>query len=212
MKKFLVIIMAMAMIMPVANAQNSKALKKALKKEYKTRMKDFKKEGWKVYGTARTLDVSLLRHYDMLEQLGEKGFQLHGISAKSGVKSAAEQQAENDAARRYAEAANKDLKARMAGDLALTGTPDADFSHFYSAYEAAVEKNIAGELRSPTISLIREETKGVYEVEVFYIVNEDAATRARIRAAENAAKESAAAQKYAEQISEFVKAGFKVED
>lgn len=58
------------MFMPVmTNAQN-KALEKALKKEYKTKMKEYKKEGWKVFGTSRSLEVALLTHYDKLTTLG----------------------------------------------------------------------------------------------------------------------------------------------
>ena len=50
-----------------------------------------------------------------------------------------------------------------------------------------------------------------YEMQIYYIVNESAASQARIKAFENAARESEAAQKYAEQVSDFVKEGFKVE-
>lgn len=45
-------------------------------------------------------------------------------------------------------------------------------------------------------------------MQVFYIVSESAANKARIRALENAAKESAAAQKYVNQVPDFVKEGF----
>ena len=41
----------------------------------------------------------------------------------------------------------------------------------------------------------------------YFIASESAATKARIRAYENAMKESAAAQKYAGKISEFIKEG-----
>jgi hypothetical protein len=43
----------------------------------------------------------------------------------------------------------------------------------------------------------------------FFIVSESAATRARIRAYENAVKESEAAQKYAQKVSDFVREGFE---
>ena len=45
----------------------------------------------------------------------------------------------------------------------------------------------------------------------FFIVNEDAATKARIRAFENAYKESEAAQKYADKVAKFVREGFEKE-
>ena len=48
-------------------------------------------------------------------------------------------------------------------------------------------------------------------MQTFFVVNEDAASKARIRAYENALKESAAAQKYAEKVSEFIREGFEGE-
>lgn len=46
-------------------------------------------------------------------------------------------------------------------------------------------------------------------MQVFYVINESEATKARIRAWENAARESEVAQKYATEVSEFIKEGFK---
>ena len=64
----------LAMVMPMAVAQN-KLLEKAQKKEYKAKIKEFKKEGWKLYGSSRTIEVALLTHYDKLRQLGENGYE-----------------------------------------------------------------------------------------------------------------------------------------
>ena len=46
-------------------------------------------------------------------------------------------------------------------------------------------------------------------MQTFFVVSESAATRARIRAYENALKESEAAQKYAQKVSDFVRKGFE---
>jgi hypothetical protein len=48
-------------------------------------------------------------------------------------------------------------------------------------------------------------------MQTYFIINEDAACKARIRAMENAARESEAAQKYAQKVSDFVREGFKAE-
>ena len=45
-----------------------------------------------------------------------------------------------------------------------------------------------------------------------YIIDEAAASRARIRAFQNAAKESAIAQKYADQVSKFIEEAEFVEE
>ena len=70
-----------------------------------------------------------------------------------------------------------------------------------------MQKEINGELEE-TFSVIKDNKDGTYEMQTFFIVSESAATRARIRAYENAAKESGAAQKYAQKVREFVSKGF----
>ena len=52
--------MAMALMVPSAIAQNNKALGKARKKEYKEKIKTYNKEGWKLYGSSRSVEVALL--------------------------------------------------------------------------------------------------------------------------------------------------------
>ena len=60
-----------------------------------------------------------------------------------------------------------------------------------------------------SFSIIRTNTDGTYEIETYFVVSESAASKARIRAFEQAAKESEAAQRYAEKVSEFVRDGFE---
>ena len=45
MKKIIMFFMALCMVLPALNAENYKALNKALKKEYKVNVKEFKKGG-----------------------------------------------------------------------------------------------------------------------------------------------------------------------
>jgi len=73
-----------------------------------------------------------------------------------------------------------------------------------------------GELK-PSFSVIRtkgKDDKGneIYEMQTYFVVNEAAASKARIRAMEEAMKESELSQKYAEKVSGFVREGFDLED
>ena len=73
MKKLLLfgIIVSMSIgVFGVQAAAQSKALQKAMKKEYKLKMKEYEKGGWKIFGTSHTLDVALLAHYDNLTKDG----------------------------------------------------------------------------------------------------------------------------------------------
>lgn len=191
-----------------SSAQN-KALEKALKKEYKTKMKEYKKEGWKIFGTTKSLDVALLLHYDKLAELGENGDEIVGVASNVKSKNVGHQVCINNACLRYADSAGSHVKGRIVSDMAQNADDtNMEFDKFYAAYERLVDKEIKGELKE-SYSIIREIRPGLFEMQTYFIVNEDAAMKARIRALENAAKETEIAQKYANKISEFVKEGFR---
>lgn len=209
MKKFLMLIVA-ALLMaaaPAAMAQN-KALQKALNKEKKEKMKEYKKEGWKLFGSSRSLEVALLKHYDKLNELGEDGREVVGIASKFKSKNVGKQMAANNACLTYAQQAGSSLKGRVVSDMSGDGTSaEGEFDHFYGAYERLVEKEIKGEMQ-PSYTIIRDLGDGTFEMQDYYIVSESAASQARIRALENAMKESEAAQRHAEKIASFVREGF----
>lgn len=210
MKRFVLLIMAICLIAPNVEAQN-KQLERKLKQEYKTKMKEYKKEGWKLFGSSHSLDVALLTHYDKLKSLGEDGREVLGIASRFKSKNVGKQMAINNACVTYAQQAGSYVKGRVVSDMAGDGVDaDAEFDNFYAAYERLVEKEIKGEL-SESYCIIHDNGDGTFEMQAYFIVSESAATKARIRALENAAKESAAAQRYAEKVSEFVREGFETE-
>lgn len=210
MKKVLILLLSMVLTVPVANAQN-KVLQKAIKKEYKTKMKEYKKEGWKLFGSSRSLDVALLKHYDKLETLGDNAYEIVGICAQYKSDNVGHQAAINNACNTYARNAGSHVKGRVVSDMASNGDDtSAEFDHFYAAYETLVEKEIRGEMQE-SYAIYKTLGNGEKTMQVYFIINEDAATKARIRAYENAMKESEAAQKYAEKVSNFVREGFEAE-
>ncbi len=210
MKRFITFLLMMALVMPMAVAQN-KLLEKAQKKEYKAKIKEFKKEGWKLYGSSRTIEVALLTHYDKLRQLGENGYEVMGEASSFKSKNVGKQMSINNACNIYARNAGSHVKGRVVSDLAGdANNTDAEFEHFYAAYETLVEKEIKGEMQE-SFSVIKDNKNGTFSMQTFFIINEDAAVKARIRAMENALKESEAAQKYAKKVSDFVREGFEAE-
>ena len=211
MRRLVVMMLAVVLAAPLSNvsAQN---LSKAIKKEYKAKMKQLKKEKWELYGSARTLDVTLAKYYEALDAK-EDVREIMGNAARFKSKTVGHQSAINDACRTYAQQCGSTVKGRIDSDLASDGLDvSSEFDHFYAAYERLVEKEIQGELQEK-FSIIREidKEKGdpVYEMQTYFIVDEEAASRARIRAYEQAVKESEAAQKMATKIGDFVKAGFE---
>lgn len=208
MRKLLVILLATLLVAPVENVSAQK-LSRAIKKEYKAKMKQLKKEKWELYGSSRTLEVVLGKYYEELDSK-DNVREIMGNAAKFKSKTVGHQSAINDACRTYAQQCGSIVKGRIDSDLASDGEDvNSEFDHFYAAFERLVEKEIQGELVEK-FSLIREIDKDgpVYEMQTYFLVDEEAASKARIRAYEQAVKESEAAQKMATKIGDFVKAGF----
>lgn len=211
MRRIVVILLAVLLAAPMWNvsAQN---LSKAIKKEYKAKMKQLKKEKWELYGSSRTLEVTLSKYYESLDA-NPNVREIMGLAPRFKSKSVGHQTAINDACRTYAQQCGSTVKGRIDSDMASDGLDvKSEFDHFYAAYERTVEKEIQGELQEK-FSIIRQidKEKGdpIYEMQTYFLVDEEAASRARIRAYEQALKESEAAQKMANKIGDFVKAGFE---
>lgn len=213
---FLMLVVAMAIAMPSNSyGQYDRMKKKAQKKEYKAKMKQFKKEGWTVYGTSHSMDVALLSHYEALQEEGAD--EIVGVASAFMSKNVGKQASLNSAINEYARRAQSFVQGRVVSEMFnnADNIPE-EFDKFYAAYESMLVKEIKGELK-PSFSVIRtkgKDDKGneIYEMQTYCIVNEVAASQARIRAMEEAMKESGMAQKYAEQVSGFVREGFDLED
>ena len=198
-------------IVPNPAAAQSRALQKALKKEYKARKKELKKEGWAVYGSDRSIDVTLLEYYDNLNAKGDDVQRVMG-TAKSANKRVLRNEALADACERYSTMAGATVEGKVADDMSnLDDAQKTAFTHFYAAYIANVKNEIKGEMQEG-YSVVRSEkgqvngSRGdIYELQSFFVIDKDAASRARIRACQNALAETEAAQEFARKISEFVK-------
>ena len=208
MKKVILFVMAMALMMPVAVNAQSKELSKLYKKEVKKKIKDFDKEGWKLFGSSRSLEVALMKHYQKLDDLGDNGAEIIGVASQFKSKNVGKQMATNNACNQYARNCGSHVKGRVVSDMKGDAiNADGEMDKFYAAYEAQVEKEIKGEMHE-SFSVIRDLGNNMFEMQTFFIIDQDAAAQARIRASENAIKESAAAQKYASKVSEFIREGF----
>lgn len=209
MKRIITFLLALCVLAPVTvMADAAKDLEKARKKERKEVMNRYKKEGWKLFGSTRSLEVALLSHWDKLDKEGTDAREIMGVSTRTKSKNIGAQSAINNACITYAQQAGSSLQGQVVSDINVGSADEAaEFDHFYAAYQRQVEKEIQGEMEQ-SISLIREYPDGTCEVQTYFVVSENAATKARMRALENALKESEAAQKYAERVKDFVKSGF----
>lgn len=215
MKKIIALCLMAAMTLafvPVETYAQSNVLKKELKKEYKKKIREFKKEGWKISGSSRSIEVALLTHYEKLND--ENNRELVGEVSSGKSANLMSQAAINNACIKYASLAGSYLKGRVVSDGAIDQSSEdgsEEFDKMYQAYERLVSKEIRGEV-SESFSIVRDKGNGTKEYKTFFLVNEDAASKARIRAWEQAQKESEVAQKYADKVSEFVNEGFATQE
>lgn len=206
MKKLVYAILALALMVPsVASAKT--ALEKAREKAHKEKLKEYKKDGWKPLGS-KTLEVDLLEHYDRLNKLGADGHEVEGISTRTKSINTGKQMAINNAVVTYGQEAGSTLQGRVVADMSASGIEtDGEFENFFAAYERLVEREIRGEMQ-PSFTIMKDNGDGSMEIRTYFIVEESSAQKARLRALEEAMKNSQVAADHAEKISDFVKQGF----
>lgn len=195
MKRIILITIAVLMAMPVF-AQGA---------QYRKKLREYKKEGWELFGSSKTINDALREHYEALAPNGV--FEVVGTATGVRSESIGQQVAWNNACINYVQQAGSFLRGRIDTDNHIGGGSDGEFNHFYSAYETLLQKEIRGELR-PSYSVVRRNADGTCQMMSFFVVNEEAAANARIKAMELAASESEAAQRIAGRIREYVQEGF----
>ena len=209
---FLTFVLAMIIATPSVYAQN--LTEKEIKKEVKKKAKQLKKEGWTIFSSPYTLETALTAYYQEIQKEGAQ--HIVGVASDFHSKNVGKQGAMNSACNEYARQAQSFVKGHVISDM--FGNADnvpEEFDKFYAAYSSTVAKEIKGELKT-SFSLIKskgkQDGKEVFEMQTFFVLNEKEASKARMQALVNAARESELSQKYADQVAKFVQEGFELED
>ncbi len=205
-----VFIAALFMAFPLeANAQSDRKFNKEQSKLYKKRLKDYKKEGWKIASSSNTLEFALMKHFRTLAA-DENSTELVGEVSMCKSINVCKTAARNNALVQYAEEASTFVKGRVTSDIFNDASGDVpqEFDKLYAAYERLVSAEIKGELKT-SYAIVKENANGQgRSYKMFYIVNAEEASKARVRAMQRAAAETKIAQEYADQVSNFVREGF----
>jgi hypothetical protein len=210
MKKIISILMLVMMFVTTAVAQpkeNDKALWKLAKKE----AKKLEKDGWVADGSL-PLENLIYKHLQKLQDENNQEL-IANVVGSTNVKTLnqGQQWAATIASVSYAKQAGQVVRGRNAAEVGA-GTEDMPSADsFYDAYESSVKKTINGELKK-SYSVYREKANGTIDYKAVYVVNEENATKARIRAMQLAMQESEYARQNAEKISEFVREAFPIEN
>ncbi len=192
-------------------AAQPKSSDKELWKIAKKEAKILKKEGWKVDGSM-PLENLLFNHYQKLSDANNQEL-IGNVMGNTSVQTLnqAQQWATSMVCVSYAKQAGQTVRGRLVSEVGagVNGGPSAD--SFYEGYESKVEKEIQGEIKR-SFSLYKEKDNGGIDYKAYYIINEENAHKARLRAMQMAMEESEFARANAERISEFVKESFQVDN
>lgn len=200
MKKIIMFLMAAFMLSVVpATAQE---LSKSEKKSLKAKVKEFKKQGWQIFGSTSTIDLALEKH--MLKLQSDDAIEVPGTASSFKSKNVGKQMALNSAMTYYASMMDSEIKGKVVSDMQGDGEfSETEFEKFYAAFKRSVQTTIKDELKE-SFSIIRDKGNGTSEMQTFFIVDKKAASQARVRALEQAGKESVAAQLYAKVVQKFI--------
>jgi hypothetical protein len=193
-----------------ANAQSDKKYNKEMDKVYKKSTKELKKQGWIVASTSLTLEAGMMKHIRALKDENNKEMVVEVTMCKS--MNVCKSNAENNAASEYARSVGSYIRGRVVSDIFNNASADIpeEFDKFYGAYERLIQAELKGELE---LSFAVEKPNGKGKTyRAYFIVNEDKAGRARLRAMQRAAEETRLAQQYANQVTDFVRKGFVYEN
>ena len=200
MKKIIMFLMAafMLSVVPATAQELSKSGKKALK----AKVKEFKKQGWQIFGSTSTIDHALEKH--MLKLHSDDAIEVPGTASSFKSKNVGKQMALNSAMTYYASMMDSEIKGKVVSDMQGDGEfSETEFEKFYAAFKRSVQTTIKDELKE-SFSIIRDKGNGTSEMQTFFIVDKKAASQARVRALEQAGKESVAAQLYAKVVQKFI--------
>ena len=204
MKKMMFIaILAMFAFVNVSAQPNGS--EKALWKIAKKTAGELKAEGWKVDGSM-PMENLLFNHYQKLSDSNNQEL-IGNVVGNTSVTTLnqGQQWAASMVCVSYAKSAGQTVRGRLMSEVGagLKGAASAD--SFYEGYESKVEKEIKGELKR-SFCLFRER-RGGFDYKAYYIINEENAHKARVRAMQMAMEESEFARANAERISKFVREG-----
>ena len=187
-------------------AQSDRKYNRTMEKDYKKSIKELKKTGWTVSGTSLTLDAAMMKYQRMLNS----DIQNRELVAEVTMcYSSCESHGLNKAMNKYAQNAGSYIRGRITSDMFNNSSAETleEFDKFYAAYERLVQAEVKGELE---FSFAIEKPNGAGKsYRAYYIVNEEKAAKARLRAMQRAFEETKVAQQYAKQVSDFVQEAFE---
>lgn len=209
MKKIITLLLALCISASTfAAVELTKKQQKQVDKETKALLKNYTKNNWTIFASTSSLEKALSKHLTKLATLDENGYEVVGTADNFKSKNLGHQTAIHNACVIYAGQAGSDVRGRTVTDIIGNASVTAEEAdNFYAVYERNIEREIRSEMKE-SFSIIRETSPGVYEMQSFFIIDREAASKARAHAAQLAMEEVGIPKEHHEKMKSFVRAAF----
>ena len=137
MKKYVFMSLLMLLFGNMTVFAQNRMLKRETSKMYKTKIKEYKKTGWKLAGSSKTLEVALLEHYEKMKD--PQNVELVGEVSQCKSLNVCKQTAYNNALITYANLAGSTLKGRIVSDLNVDQSDEeGEFDKMYARIASVI--------------------------------------------------------------------------
>lgn len=158
--------------------------------------------------SAEPLEIIIMHHLLKTDNYGGTGEEYVGNAQAVKNITLGGRMARSDARTQYADMNKAIVKGRI--NDSSKSISDEQAEAFVATYETMVMQEFDGDLRQ-SYTIYRPMKDGKYEVRVYFWLDADRASQARIKALQHAAAEAKLSQEVADSMSKFIKDGFKKE-
>lgn len=195
------VLMTMGILVCAPQSSVAQNLNKALQKEYKKKLKEYKREGWKI-DSDRSEEVVLMKHFGKLNA-DENLKTITGVSSNCKSTNICRQAALNNAQNEYARLVSGKIEGAFASIMKVDANhPQEEIDKMVGSLVNEVKADVSGVLQS-SYSVYREKG-GTKEYKTIFIVNEKALIGNMEKVLEQSVKETKLTIEEASSISKFV--------
>ena len=199
MRKFAILIMAFCLGMQIPAF--SQSLSKALDKEYKNKLKEYKKDGWKV-DSDRSAEVVLLKHFSKLDNEGLKT--IPGVVRRCKSTNVCRQVALQNAQTEYAKLISSKIKGAFGTVIrADANRPQEEIDKTVGGVTNDLEADVSGALE-PAYSIYRDAGDVTLEYKTYFYRHDEKILNGLQGVLEQSMKETKLTIEEARSISKFV--------
>lgn len=196
-----VILLAFSILIAAPQVTYSQNLNKVLEKEYKKKLKEYKKDGWKIESD-RSAEVVLMKHFNKLNE-NEDLKTIIGTSTNCKSTNVCRQTALNNAQNEYARLVSGKIEGAFASIVkADANRPQEEIDKMVGGLVNEVKADLSGVLQ-PSYSVYREKN-GLKEYRTVFFVNEKELVGNMEKVLEQSIKETKLTIEEARSISKFV--------